>query len=65
MIPHIIDAFPEVEIAGSKVALMYLKGLTNRDFKQRAVKGGDKIELGKGMQQSLQDFPMLSCGRVM
>lgn len=39
-----------MEIAGSKVALMYLKGLTNRDFKQHPVKGGDKIDLGKGMQ---------------
>lgn len=49
LIPDIIDAFPDVEICGSKVALMYLKGLTNRDFKQHPVKGGDKIELGKGM----------------
>ena len=50
LIPDIIDAFPDVEIAGSKVALMYLKGLTNRDFKQHPVKGGDKIDLGKGVQ---------------
>ena len=48
LIPDIIDAFPDVEIAGSKVALMYLKGLTNRDFTQHPVKGGDKIDLGKG-----------------
>ena len=51
LIPDIIDAFPDVKIAGSKVALMYLKGLTNRDFTQKPVKGGDKIDLGKGMQQ--------------
>ena len=51
LIPDIIDAFPDVKIAGSKVALMYLKGLTNRDFTQNPVKGGDKIELGKGMQR--------------
>lgn len=49
LIPDIIDAFPNVEIAGSKVALMYLKGLTNRDFTQHPVKGGDKIDLGKGV----------------
>lgn len=48
LIPDIIDAFPDVKIAGSKVALMYLKGLTNRDFTQNPVKGGDKIDLGKG-----------------
>ena len=49
LIPDIIDAFPDVKIAGSKVALMYLKGLTNRDFTQQPVKGGDKIDLGKGV----------------
>lgn len=49
LIPDIIDAFPDVKIAGSKVALMYLKGLTNRDFTQHPVKGGDKIDLGKGV----------------
>ncbi len=51
LIPDIIDAFPDVKIAGSKVALMYLKGLTNRDFTQHPVKGGDKIDLGKGVLQ--------------
>ncbi len=49
LIPDIIDAFPHVKIAGSKVALMYLKGLTNRDFTQHPVKGGDKIDLGQGV----------------
>ncbi len=49
LIPDIIDAFPDVKIAGSKVALMYLKGLTNRDFTQHPVKGGDKIDLGQGV----------------
>ena len=48
LIPDIVDSFPDVTIAGSKVALMYLKGLTNRDFNQKPVKGGDKIDLGKG-----------------
>lgn len=54
LIPDIVEAFPDVEIAGSKVALMYLKGLTNKDFKQHPVKGGDKIELGKGTASILQ-----------
>ena len=43
-----IDIFPEVTVVGSKVALMYLKGLTHRPFEQKAVKGGDKIDLGGG-----------------
>lgn len=33
-------------MVGSKVALMYLKGLTHRPFEQTPVKGGDKMELG-------------------
>ena len=35
-------------MVGSKVALMYLKGLTHRPFEQKPVKGGDKVELGAG-----------------
>lgn len=35
-------------MVGSKVALMYLKGLTHRPFEQKPVKGGEKIELGAG-----------------
>ena len=38
-----LDAYPEVTIVASKVALAYLKGLTNRSFTERAVKGGDKV----------------------
>ena len=48
LIPDILDAFPEASVVGSKVALMYLKGLTHRPFAQKPVKGGDKIELGAG-----------------
>jgi len=44
----VIDIYPEVEVVGSKVALMYLKGLTHRPFKQRVVKGGDTVDLGGG-----------------
>ena len=35
-------------MVGSKVALMYLKGLTHRPFEQKPVKGGDKVDLGAG-----------------
>ena len=48
LIPDILDVFPEASVVGSKVALMYLKGLTHRPFEQKPVKGGDKIELGAG-----------------
>lgn len=48
LIPDVLDAFPEAVVAGSKVALAYLKNLTHRPFKEQAVKGGDKIDLGNG-----------------
>ncbi|CAL5226217.1 g9058 [Coccomyxa viridis] len=48
LIPDILDVYPEAQVVGSKVALMYLKGLTHRPFDQKPVKGGDKVELGAG-----------------
>ena len=48
LIPDIVDAFPEVEVAGSKVAMMYLQGLTNREMKTKVMKGGDVLDLGQG-----------------
>lgn len=43
-----IDIYPEAKVVGSKVALMYLKGLTHRPFEQQVVKGGDTVDLGGG-----------------
>lgn len=48
LIPDVLDTYPEAIVAGSKVALAYLKNLTHRPFKEQAVKGGDKIDLGNG-----------------
>ena len=48
LIPDIIDIYPNATVVGSKVALMYLKGLTHRPFEQQVVKGGDKVDLGGG-----------------
>ena len=61
LIPDIVDAFPDVKIAGSKVALMYLKGLTNREFTQNPVKGGDTIDLGKGTASMIFFFFAIYC----
>lgn len=41
-----LDLYPEATVAGSKVALTYLKSLTHRPFSEQIVKGGDKIDLG-------------------
>eukprot|EP00798_Chlamydomonas_sp_ICE-L_P012083 gene12083-15193_t len=46
LIPAILDLYPEAVVAGSKVCLMFLKGLTHRPFTSQQVKGGDKIDLG-------------------
>ena len=48
LIPDILDSFPEAQEVGSKVALMYSKGLTRRPFEQKPVKGGDKVEPSSG-----------------
>ena len=48
LIPDIVDVFPEVEVCGSKVAMMYLQGLTNREMKTKVMKGGDVLDLGQG-----------------
>lgn len=48
LIPDVLDTYPEATVAGSKVALAYLKNLTHRPFKEQAVKGGDKVDLGNG-----------------
>jgi hypothetical protein len=43
LVPDVLDAYPNVTVVASKVALAYLKGLTHRPFTERAVKGGDKV----------------------
>ena len=43
LVPDVLDAYPDVTVVASKVALAYLKGLTHRPFTERAVKGGDKV----------------------
>ncbi len=48
LVPDVLDLYPEATVVGSKVALAYLKGLTHRPFKQLAVKGGEKVDLGQG-----------------
>eukprot|EP00775_Hariotina_reticulata_P004852 gene4852-5099_t len=48
LVPAVLDLYPEATVVASKVALNFLKGLTNSDFKEMAVKGGDKLDLGGG-----------------
>lgn len=48
LIPAVVEMFPEVTVAGSKIALTYLQGLTHTKMKQQPVKGGDTIDLGGG-----------------
>ena len=46
LIGHIIDLNPEIEILASKVAIQFLEDQVHRPFLSRAVKTGDKLELG-------------------
>mmetsp|Transcript_9557 Transcript_9557/g.20353 ORF Transcript_9557/g.20353 Transcript_9557/m.20353 type:complete len:623 (+) Transcript_9557:94-1962(+) len=48
LIPAVLDMYPDAVVAGSKVCIQFLKGLTHRPFTEMAVKGGDKIDLGQG-----------------
>lgn len=57
--PKVLDLFPEATVVGSKVCLNFLKGLTLRDFASRAVKGGDKLDLGGGHELEFVMAPNL------
>jgi len=48
LVPAVLDEHPDAVVCGSKVCLQFLKGLSHRTFKEQAVKGGDKIDLGGG-----------------
>ncbi|KAI8476040.1 MAG: flavoprotein [Monoraphidium minutum] len=48
LVPAVLDLYPEATVVGSKVCINFLKGLTLREFKERAVKGGEKLDLGGG-----------------
>ena len=46
--PDVLEAFPDATVVASKVALSYLASLAQRPFQQRAVKGGEVLDLGGG-----------------
>jgi len=37
-VPDVVEAFPDVTLVGSKVALTYLKSLAQRPFAEKPVK---------------------------
>eukprot|EP00803_Ostreobium_quekettii_P010288 evm.model.scf_1207.2 EVM.evm.TU.scf_1207.2 scf_1207:3179-9035(+) len=59
LIPAVLDQFPEATVIGSKVCIAFLKGLTNRDFASRVVKGGDTVDLGGGHELEFVMAPNL------
>ncbi|KAK9802723.1 hypothetical protein WJX73_000981 [Symbiochloris irregularis] len=59
LIPDVIDLYPDAVVCGSKVALMYLKGLTHRPMNEKIVKGGDTIDLGGGHKMEFVLAPNL------
>ncbi len=46
LVGHIIDLNPEIEILASKVAIQFLQNQVHRPFRSRAVKSGDRLDLG-------------------
>jgi flavorubredoxin len=48
LVKDVVQEFPEAVVVGSKVCLAFLSNFMHTDFKQQAVKGGDKIDLGGG-----------------
>ncbi|GMH33319.1 hypothetical protein BSKO_01153 [Bryopsis sp. KO-2023] len=47
LIPAVLDMYPDAVVAGSKVCLQFLEGLTHRPFTPQVVKGGSTIDLGE------------------
>lgn len=59
LIPDVLDRYPDAIVAGSKVCINFLQGLTHRPFTSQAVKGGDKIDLGQGHELEFVMAPNL------
>jgi flavorubredoxin/flavin reductase (DIM6/NTAB) family NADH-FMN oxidoreductase RutF len=61
LIGHLIDLNPEIEIVASKVAIQFLDNQVHRPFKSRAVKSGEKLDLGTNPDSGVQHrFEFLS-----
>ncbi|KAI7837261.1 hypothetical protein COHA_008875 [Chlorella ohadii] len=59
LVKDVVEQFPEAVVVGSKVCLAFLSNLMHRPFKQQAVKGGDKIDLGGGHELEFVMAPNL------
>ncbi len=46
LIPNLLKLNPKIEIIGSKVAIQFLQDQVHQSFNARAVKSGDKLDLG-------------------
>ena len=53
LIGDLLDLHPELEIVGSKVAIQYLENQLHRPFHSRAVKSGDRLDLGTDPQSGI------------
>ncbi|EFJ07761.1 hypothetical protein SELMODRAFT_448328 [Selaginella moellendorffii] len=48
LIPEILKLAPDAVVVGSKVCIQFLQNLVLTPFKSMVVKGGEKLDLGKG-----------------
>jgi flavorubredoxin/flavin reductase (DIM6/NTAB) family NADH-FMN oxidoreductase RutF len=48
LVPEILALAPHLTVVASKMALQFLQNMVYKPFAQRAVKGGDQLDLGQG-----------------
>jgi len=48
LVKDVIQLSPDITVVGAKVALQFLENFVHLPFKQKIVKNGDKLDLGKG-----------------
>ena len=53
LIGDLLELNPDLEIAASRVAIQFLKDLLHRPFRSRAVKSGNRLELGINLDSGI------------
>lgn len=59
LVKDVIQLAPDITVVGSKVALQFLENFVHLPFKQKIVKNGDKLDLGKGHLLEFVNAPNL------
>ena len=54
LVADLLDLNPNMEVVASKVAINYLESMVHRPFRSRAVKSGDRLDLGANANSGIQ-----------